>query len=67
MALDGLSRRERLTHADDLVFVDDLGGHVDDWRLRRRFEAALEEAGLKRCASTTSGIPSAHWRCRRSR
>jgi len=45
-ALDGLSRRERFTDADDLVFVDDIGGHVDDWRLRRRFHAALERAGL---------------------
>ena len=47
-ALDGLSRRERFTGDDDLVFVDDLGGHVDDWRLRKRFETALENAGLKR-------------------
>jgi integrase len=45
-ALEGLSRRERFTDADDLVFVDDIGGHVDDWRLRRRFHAALERAGL---------------------
>ena len=28
------------------MFVDDVGGHVDDWRLRRRFHAALERAGL---------------------
>jgi integrase len=47
-ALDGLSRRERFTGADDLVFVDELGGHVDDWRLRRRFHAALERAKLPR-------------------
>jgi hypothetical protein len=47
-ALDGLSRRERFTDTDDLVFVDELGGHVDDWRLRRRFHAALERAGLPR-------------------
>ena len=45
-AIDGLSRRERFTDNDDLVFVDDLGRHIDDWRLRRRFHAALEEAGL---------------------
>ncbi len=45
-ALDGLSRRERFTGDDDLVFVDELGHHVDDWRLRRRFHDALERAGL---------------------
>jgi integrase len=45
-ALDGLSRREQFTGPDDLVFVDELGGHVDDWRLRRRFHAALAKAKL---------------------
>jgi integrase len=45
-ALDGLSRRERFTDADDLVFVDDVGGYLDDWRLRRRFHGALERSGL---------------------
>src|SRR6266536_4642725 len=47
-ALDGLSRRERFTGDDDLVFVDDVGGHVDDWRLRNRFHNALDKAGLPR-------------------
>jgi integrase len=47
-ALDGLSRRERFTDADDLVFVDELGRHVDDWRLRNRFHHALDRAGLPR-------------------
>ncbi len=47
-ALDGLSRRDRFTDSDDLVFVDDVGGHLDDWRLRRRFHSALEAAGLPR-------------------
>ncbi len=47
-ALDALSRRERFTSPDDLVFVDDIGNHVDDWSLRKRFWAALEAAGLKR-------------------
>jgi integrase len=47
-ALDGLSQRERFTAASDLVFVDDVGGYVDDWRLGRRFHAALERAGLRR-------------------
>jgi hypothetical protein len=45
-ALDSLSRRERFTDSDDLVFVDELGKHVDDWRLRRRFHSALERAEL---------------------
>jgi integrase len=45
-ALDGLSRRERFT--DDLVFVDEVGGHLDDGRLRNRFHEALEQAGLPR-------------------
>jgi integrase len=47
-ALDMLSRRERFTDADDLVFVDELGRHINDWRLRNRFHAALERAGLPR-------------------
>jgi integrase len=47
-ALDSLSRRERFTDGDDLVFVDEIGGYVDDWRLRRRFHDALDRAGLKR-------------------
>ena len=29
-------------------FVDDVGGHVDDWRLRRRFHDALDRAELPR-------------------
>src|SRR5439155_11281461 len=47
-ALDGLSRRTRFTDEDDLVFVDEVGEHVDDWRLRGRFHDALDRAGLKR-------------------
>jgi integrase len=47
-ALDGLSRRDRFTDSDDLVFVDDVGEHVDDTRLRRRFHVALARAGLPR-------------------
>ena len=67
-ALDGLSRRERFIDDDDLVFVDELGDHVDDWRLRRRFHAALErsrsaEAPPARPAGTRSGRS----RCRCSR
>jgi hypothetical protein len=34
-ALDGLSRRERFTGEDDLVFVDALGGHLDESRTNR--------------------------------
>ncbi len=47
-ALDGLSRRALFTAPGDLVFVDDVGGHLDDWRLRNRFHDALERAGLPR-------------------
>jgi integrase len=48
VVLDALSRRERFTDADDLVFVDELGRHINDWRLRNRFHAALERARLPR-------------------
>jgi integrase len=47
-ALDGLSRRERFTSDDDLVFVDEIGRYLDDWRLRNRFHDALDQAGLPR-------------------
>jgi integrase len=47
-ALDALSRRERFTGEDDLVFVNEVGAYVSGWRLRNRFEAALDRAGLKR-------------------
>lgn len=46
--LDALTRRERWTEPDDLVFVNDLGRPFDDVRLRTRFYAALEGAGLGR-------------------
>ena len=45
-ALDRLSRREHFVSANDLVFCNEVGGFVDDGRLRTRFYAALEEAGL---------------------
>ena len=45
-ALDGLSRRELFTGADDLVFCSAVGGHPDDGVLRDRFYAALSAAGL---------------------
>jgi hypothetical protein len=47
-ALDGLGRRGRFTGEGDLVFVDDVGGHVDDWRLRERFHDVLDKVGLQR-------------------
>ena len=46
-ALDGLSRRERFTDADDLVFPNAAGAPFDDTGLRRRFPVALAKAGLK--------------------
>jgi integrase len=45
-ALDGLSRREWFTGPSDLVFCNEVGGFVDDGRLRTRFYAALRDAGL---------------------
>ena len=45
--LDGLSRREYFTADGDLVFADEVGGYIDDGRLRRRFKKALVSAGLK--------------------
>ncbi|CAA9518140.1 MAG: Integrase [uncultured Solirubrobacteraceae bacterium] len=44
--LDGLSKREHFTDDDDYVFVDVVGNHLSDDRLRRRFKTALEAAGL---------------------
>jgi integrase len=45
-ALDGLSRRERLTSLDDLVFPSAGGSHFDDSALRRRYYKALEAAEI---------------------
>jgi integrase len=45
--LDGLSRRGDWTSDADFVFVHALGGPVDAGRLRIRFHAAREHAGLK--------------------
>jgi integrase len=47
-ALDGLSRRDRFTGDDDLVFANGVGEPIDDSRLRRRFPEALDRAGVKR-------------------
>jgi integrase len=46
-ALDELSRRERWTDLDDLVFVNPEGKHIEDLALRRRFYAALETSDVK--------------------
>jgi integrase len=46
-ALDGLSRRERFTDADNLVFPGVTGDYLDGSALRRRFKDALTRAGLK--------------------
>jgi hypothetical protein len=45
-ALDELSRRERWTSDEDLVFVNPVGRHIEDSALRRRFYRTLEAAGL---------------------
>jgi integrase len=47
-ALDGLSKRERWTDDEDRVFVNDLGDHIEDSALRRRYYQALDRAGLPR-------------------
>jgi integrase len=47
-ALDGLTGRERFVGPDEFVFCNELGGFVDDSRLRKRFYRALHDAGLGR-------------------
>lgn len=46
--LDALSRRALFTEPEDLVFVNDVGGVVEESALRRRFYTALDGAKLKR-------------------
>ena len=46
--LAALKEREHFTGDGDLVFVNDVGGHVDHYELRKRFYAALAAAGLRR-------------------
>jgi integrase len=43
-----LKSRAHLTDDADLVFCNDVGGHLCSWRLRRRFYRALEKAGQPR-------------------
>ena len=47
-ALGRLKERDHLTDDDDLVFCNTAGDHLDSWALRRRFYAAIENAGLRR-------------------
>ena len=47
-ALDGLSRRELFVAGEDLIFGTQTGWFFDDSRVRRRYHAALDRAGLKR-------------------
>jgi integrase len=44
--VDGLSRRELFTGADDFVFPGEVGGFFDNARLRKRFYVALRDAGV---------------------
>lgn len=46
--LDRLSQREHFTGEEDLVFCSPLGRHLDGWTLRRRYDAALKKASLRR-------------------
>jgi integrase len=43
-----LKEREHFTGDEDLVFVNEVGNHVDHFELRKRYYAALEKAGLRR-------------------
>ncbi len=47
-ALAQLGRRERFTSDDDLVFVGQVGSYLDGSALRRRYDATLERAGLRK-------------------
>jgi integrase len=42
-----LGQRQRFTGDDDLVFAGELGGYLDGSALRRRYDRALERAGLR--------------------
>jgi len=47
-ALARLGQRGRWTGDDDLVFLGEMGGHLDASALRRRYGTALERASLRR-------------------
>ena len=47
-ALAKLGQREHWTGDDDLVFVGQAGGYLDGRALRRRYDSALERAGLRK-------------------
>jgi len=47
-ALAKLGQRERWTGDDDLVFVGQVGSYLDGRALRRRYDAALKRAGLRK-------------------
>jgi integrase len=46
--LGRLKEREHFTGEDDLVFCNTVGEHLNHAKVRRRFYAALERAGLRR-------------------
>ncbi len=46
-ALKQLRKREHFKGEDDLVFAGPAGSHLDGAELRRRYKAALEDAGLR--------------------
>ncbi|HET7445331.1 MAG TPA: site-specific integrase [Solirubrobacterales bacterium] len=47
-ALAKLGQRSRWVDADDLVFVNQAGSYLDGRALRRRYDAALKRAGLRK-------------------
>ena len=66
-ALDRLSQRAMWTSDSDRVFVNDVGDHIEDSALRRRFYRALDAADLPRIRFTICATRSGRSRCRRSR
>jgi integrase len=68
-ALDGLSRRERFTDDDHLVFPGVMGSFFDDSATRRRFKSALATAHVKpmRFHDLRQCLALRRCRCSRSR
>jgi integrase len=56
VALDAVSRREHFTEPGDLVFCNDVGGHLLDDALRAAFYRALDDAGLGHLRTTEDPI-----------
>jgi hypothetical protein len=55
-----LGQRGIATGEEDQVFLGPGGGYLDGSALRRRYERALERAGLRRLRFHACAIPSGH-------